>query len=232
MPKNESPESRKRRLQQSWVANADAWRDAVRENQIESRQVATNAAVVDAVLTADPDRVLDVGCGEGWLCRALAKHGVDAVGVDASKPLIDAARECGGGAFHVRSYTEIADDPARLRPTYDVIVCNFALLEEHLQPLLGALHSLCAPTGRLVVQTVHPWAACGDQPYANGWRTEDFRGFGEAFDEPMPWYFRTLASWIATLDEADWTLSSLSEPRHPDTGDLLSLLLTCRTRSS
>jgi 2-polyprenyl-3-methyl-5-hydroxy-6-metoxy-1,4-benzoquinol methylase len=218
------------RLRRSWVANADAWSDAVRKDQIESRRVATDDAVLGAVLDAGPARVLDVGCGEGWLCRALAEHDVDALGVDASAPLIEAARERGGGTFYALSYAEMADDPGRLGEAYDVVVCNFALLDDDLQPLLTALHALCAPTARLVVQTVHPWAACEDQPYADGWRTEDFRGFGEAFDEPMPWYFRTLESWGTTLHEADWAIRRLAEPRHPDTEAPLSLLLTCTTR--
>jgi 2-polyprenyl-3-methyl-5-hydroxy-6-metoxy-1,4-benzoquinol methylase len=189
--------------------------------------VATDAAVLGAVLEAEPTCVLDVGCGEGWLCRALSEHGVDAMGVDGAAPLIDAAQERGDGSFYTYSYAELIDNPDRLGTGYDVVVCNFALLEEDLRPLLTTLHALCASTGRLVVQTVHPWAACGDQPYADGWRTEDFQEFEGSFEEPMPWYFRTLESWIATLREADWRLQAIREPRHPDTGDLLSLLITC-----
>ena len=229
---NNSPDAPSNRLRQSWDANADAWCDAVREGRIESRRKATDEAVLRAVLRGAPTRVLDVGCGEGWLCRALARRGTEAVGVDGSVPLIKAARERGGGTFHACSYAEIADDPDRLGRGYDVVVCNFALLDKTLRPLLEALHVLCAPTGRLIVQTVHPWAACEDRPYTDGWRTEDFRGFGEAFDEPMPWYFRTLASWVDTLHGANWLLEALREPSHPDTGDPLSLLLTCRKRSS
>lgn len=227
-PTDDGPEDgRADRLKQSWVANADAWRDAVRERRIESQEVATDAAVLGAVLDADPTRVLDVGCGEGWLCRVLAEGDVEAVGVDASEPLIDAARGRGGGPLHVASYAEIADDPIRLGSAYDVIACNFALLDEELQPLLRALHALCTPAGRLVIQTVHPWTACGNQSYTDGWRTEDFRDLGGAFDEPMPWYFRTLGSWIAALHKADWQIRALNEPRHPKSGTLLSLLLTC-----
>ena len=28
-----------------------------------------------------------------------------------------------------------------------------------------------------MIQTVHPWGACGDEPYRDGWRLETFDGF-------------------------------------------------------
>ena len=61
---------------------------------------------------------------------------------------------------------------------FDAVACNFALLDEDLAPLLQAVRGLLAPGGRLVVQTVHPWGACGEEPYRDGWRLETFEGFG------------------------------------------------------
>ena len=58
-----------------WQSNANAWTQAVRSASIESRRLATDQAVVDAVMRARPSRVLDVGCGEGWLTRALSTRG-------------------------------------------------------------------------------------------------------------------------------------------------------------
>jgi 2-polyprenyl-3-methyl-5-hydroxy-6-metoxy-1,4-benzoquinol methylase len=92
-----SPETK--RLRRSWIANATAWREAVREQRIESRRLVTDAAVVSAVLAESPRRVLDLGCGEGWLGRALSGHGIAVTGVDGSAPLIEAARSLGGATF-------------------------------------------------------------------------------------------------------------------------------------
>jgi 2-polyprenyl-3-methyl-5-hydroxy-6-metoxy-1,4-benzoquinol methylase len=76
--------SERDRLRRSWVANAPAWVDAVRGQRIESRCLVTDAAIVEAVLDQQPSTVLDLGCGEGWLARALASHGIEVTGVDAS----------------------------------------------------------------------------------------------------------------------------------------------------
>ena len=212
-------------IMRSWETNAGAWARAVREGRIESRRLATDTAIVDAVLRREPGRVLDVGCGEGWLCRALSAHGVEAVGVDGSAPLVEAARVLGGGQFAIASYEEIARDPSRLgEKAFDAVVCNFALLEADLTPLLRGLRSLLRSGGAVLIQTVHPWSV-GIAPYVDGWRTEDFAGLGGDFPEPMPWYFRTLASWVEQLRSAGLAVVSVEEPAHPTTRRPLSLVL-------
>ena len=60
----------------SWKSNALPWVIAVRTNEIESRLLVTNKAIIDAVLAQAPKTVLDVGCGEGWLIRELKKAGI------------------------------------------------------------------------------------------------------------------------------------------------------------
>src|SRR6185503_19328267 len=100
----------------SWVANAEGWTAAVRARTIPSRRAGTDAAIVAALATVPPGRVLDVGCGEGWLARAAASLGHRVVGVDASAPLIERARDLGGGEFRVLTYDEVAADPAAVAP--------------------------------------------------------------------------------------------------------------------
>lgn len=218
-------EQREAALVWSWMANAEAWTRAVREGRIASRRLVTDAAIVDAVVSRGPGRVLDLGCGEGWLMRALAERGIETVGLDASLELVMAAEETGGGRYRCCSYDEVVQDPTRAGGPYDVIACNFSLLGADLVPLLGALRRNLAPGGALVIQTVHPWTAAGNEGYADGWRTETFAGFGENFSEPMPWYFRTLESWMAALRDAGLRLAGLREPLHPQTGHPASLVL-------
>jgi 2-polyprenyl-3-methyl-5-hydroxy-6-metoxy-1,4-benzoquinol methylase len=213
-------------LNLSWQANADAWTAAVREKRIESRLLVTDAAIVQAILALAPKRVLDIGCGEGWLCRGLVEHGIEAVGVDASEPLIAEARKASGSTpkYRVCGYAELESQAPQLG-RFDVLVCNFALLEEPLAPTLKAMHSLISKDGRLLIQTLHPWRACNDASYRDGWRVETFAGFGEGFSEPMPWFFRTLESWLSLFSETGWRLQWLQEPLHPESEQPVSLLM-------
>jgi 2-polyprenyl-3-methyl-5-hydroxy-6-metoxy-1,4-benzoquinol methylase len=210
----------------SWQANADAWTAAVREQRIESRRLVTDAAILQAVLALSPARVLDVGCGEGWLCRGLAARGIEAVGVDASAPLIEVARAADEprARYRVCGYAELESQAAQLG-RFEVLVCNFALLEEPLAPTLNALHEVLAADGHLLIQTLHPWRACSNASYRDGWRVESFAGFGAGFAQPMPWFFRTLESWLSLLKQTDWRLQWLQEPLHPESEQPVSLLL-------
>jgi SAM-dependent methyltransferase len=201
----------------SWLANAPAWTAAVRERKIRSRVVATDAAVLAAVLEQSPKTVLDLGCGEGWLTRALAAHGLAVTGVDVSPPLIDAARELGGGTFHVLPYSELASIEGA---PFDVTVANFSLFDEDLRAALQPL------SRTLIIQTLHP--AFAEPPYADGWRVETFASMEGEWREPMPWYFRTLASWLRALRESGWVVTGMREPAGDDHRPLSLLLIAAR----
>ncbi|HEY0180897.1 MAG TPA: class I SAM-dependent methyltransferase [Dokdonella sp.] len=155
--------------------------------------------------------------------RALAAAGCDVVGVDASPELIAAARGAGGARFEIASYADLAGLRDALG-AFDAVVYNFALLGEDLRAPFAAAHRLLRDGGALLVQTVHPWAACGDAAYADGWRSETFAAFGGEFRAEMPWYFRTLASWHDAIRTAGFRVERWLEPADPATGKPLSLL--------
>ncbi len=203
------------KIVESWQRNAAPWTDAVRERQIESRALVTDAAIVDAVVSRSPKTVLDIGCGEGWLARALAQHGVRVTGVDVVPALIDAASRAGGGDFRVASYDMIAAGRLDLAPV-DAVVANFSLIgQESVDELIAAIPAMLAPNGALVIQTLHPLIATGDLPYVDGWREGSWAGFSDDFSDPAPWYFRTLETWVKLLRDSGLRLVELREPLHP-----------------
>lgn len=213
----------KEQLDRSWIANASAWRDAVREHKISSRRIATDAAIIDGVISLAPRRVLDLGCGEGWLSRELASRGVDVTGIDSSQPLIDAAKQLGGATFHTASYEELATFTGE---AFDVAVANFAVLEEDMQPLLRAASRLLTDAGTLIIQTVHP--AFSEPPYTSGWRTETFEAIDGDWREPMPYFFRTIAAWSRDFASGGFAIHEIREPADPNTLRPLSLIFFCR----
>ncbi len=219
------------RLAASWVDNADAWTTAVRSGAIPSRRAGTDAAILQAIAQAPVGPMIDVGCGEGWLTRAVAATGRPVLGVDASAPLIQAARQASPSdavRFEPATYAELAALGPELGGPFVVAVCNFALLDENLAEALTAIRAALSPSGVLLIQTVHPFTACGNGAYLNAWREETFDAFGGSFPSSMPWYFRTIASWLEELHGAGFVLESITEPMATDGVMPLSLLLRAR----
>jgi 2-polyprenyl-3-methyl-5-hydroxy-6-metoxy-1,4-benzoquinol methylase len=213
-------------IQETWRRNAAPWAAAVRDQRIDSRRLVTDQAIVDAIVRQGPRRVLDAGCGEGWLTRRLSALGMDVLGTDAEPALI-AAATAAGGTFRVLSYAEL--DAGALPETFDAVVCNFALLgRDSTEALFRAAPRLLRPAGALIVQTLHPHGAGDALPYADGWRDGSWAGCGEGFSAPAPWYFRTLESWMRLFCAAGLPRIELQEPLHPDTGRPASVIFVGR----
>ena len=210
---------------ESWVSNAKAWTEAVRSNKVRSRVAGTNAAILRVIGSRLPCRVLDVGCGEGWLSHELSRFGFNVVGIDASLELLQSAQD-GLATFLHLSYREFSSDPSLIDGTFDRIVCNYSLFEEDLQPLLLALRSKLSPEGILIIQTMHPsHIEMKERNQSSGWRSEDFSSVGPNFRASMPFYFRTIEDWRIELSHAKLQLIECLGPLHPVSGAPLSLIM-------
>jgi 2-polyprenyl-3-methyl-5-hydroxy-6-metoxy-1,4-benzoquinol methylase len=211
----------------SWKRNASPWISAVRSGEIESRRLVTDRAVLDAVLACEPRTVIDLGCGEGWLALSLVQNGIEVTGIDVVPQLVLAARQAGLSDCRVLSYEEIAAGQLKLQ--VDAVICNFSLLgKESVEGLLRAIPTLLRPGGTLIIQTLHPLVSCGDEPYVDGWRAGSWAGFGEAFSDAPPWYFRTLHTWVELLRASGLSIRALHEPLDPRTDKPASVIFVAQ----
>lgn len=213
-------------IRTSWEANAANWIETIANNEIESRVLVTNEAIVQAVLAIPPASVLDIGCGEGWLTRLLRSKGIDAFGVDAVASLIKYAIEKDGPHYAVASFRELADGAIELEKKAAAVV-NFALLDESdTAMLIKNMHRLVEPEGFLIIQTLHPLVIAMQENYVSGWKEGSWNGMKRDFEQPYQWYFRTLQDWVKLFGEAGLTICSIGEPMHPATGKPASLVFT------
>jgi 2-polyprenyl-3-methyl-5-hydroxy-6-metoxy-1,4-benzoquinol methylase len=208
----------------SWHKNAHAWSVAIQSQQIASRQLVTNRSILDAVISCNARTVIDIGCGEGWLTRALTARGMDVLGIDVVPTFIERSQTIGTGRFTVATYSEIAR--GQLSEKFDLAVANFSLFgDESVTSLFQSCRSILNPHGTVIVQTLHPIVACGDLPYVDGWRASSWAGFSDDFTDPAPWYFRTLATWIELFTTSGLTIVEIREPIHPQTGKPAAAIL-------
>lgn len=212
----------------SWHTNAASWINIIERNGIESRRLVTNQAILDAVYSVKPHSVLDIGCGEGWLCAKLAENGIEVTGIDVIPELIEKARQKVRGDFYVASYEDIAANATRFRQLFDAIVINFALIgKESTEKLLASLPSYLTPAGKLFIQTLHPYHRKALNDYASGWKTGSWDGLGDEFTQPYEWYFRTLEDWLHLLKISGFNNVIIHQTLHPVNQTELSVIFEC-----
>lgn len=129
----------------AWNSRLGTLRQVVRQELV-ARQLAR-------VLPKPPDRVLDIGCGQGTQLLRLAHLGYDVTGLDASPDLLarldaDLAAAPPEVRERVRTVRGDAEDAARLFPAggFDTVLCHGVLMYfDDPLPLLRAIRTVTAP---------------------------------------------------------------------------------------
>ncbi|GAA2069976.1 class I SAM-dependent methyltransferase [Actinomadura alba] len=218
-----------------WEANAEYWVKIIREGRDRYRTELTDRAVLDAIGPCEGLRILDAGCGEGYLARRLASLGADVVGIDASEGLIDAAQSVPAGHSGSVSFTcaSVEAMPAA-DEVFDLVVCNHLL--SHLQDPAHAIHEfgrVLRPGGRLVMLTLHPCfytenSEHGAMTSVPASKYFAARGIDQHFlvdglESPsmITSWLRPLEYYSATLRDAGFVITDLREP-HPTAEQLRS----------
>jgi len=215
----------------SWALNAKNWIQTIDNEEIESRKLATNRAIVEAILHYRPQKVLDLGCGEGWLTRELISRGIEAVGADGTAALVEDARRKGPGKYLVRTYEEvIAGQPLEGEP-FGAIAINFGLFgKESTEALLAALKSRLSPGGLIFIQTLHPFGhAEQGKAYLSHWEADSWGGLKGEYCEPHHWYYRTVGDWIGLFARLGLPIRELREPLNPESGKPLSMVFVLQS---
>lgn len=116
-------------------------------------------------------KVLDLGCGFGWFCRAARSLGAAEVhGVDVSENMLARAR--GATADGAISYAREDLEQITLPPAaFDLIYSSLTLhYIENLERLMAEVGRALVPGGRLVFSAEHPIYTA---PSAPGWTIDE-----------------------------------------------------------
>jgi len=131
-------------------------------------------SALDGLVKANGKRLLDVGCGGGFLVEAAQDMGFRAEGIEANHNLVEWCKR--------RNLKVRGGDVSMLEETgehYDVVVLS-AILEHVLEPqlLLASCKNLLAPGGIMLISQasydgllpkVFPWGWYGWQPKEHFW---------------------------------------------------------------
>ena len=131
-------------------------------------------STLDGIVEPDGKRLLDIGCGGGFLVEAAATAGFQAEGIDANRNMVNWCRER-GLQVQQGDVTMLKKD----NRCYDVIVLS-AILEHVSEPkkLLNDCRELLSDGGILLIAqasydgllpSIFPWGWYGWQPKEHFW---------------------------------------------------------------
>lgn len=171
-------------------------------------------AMLRLVGAVDQHRVLDVGCGSGALFAALRAKGAVVTGVDASRAMIELARQrLGEGADLVES------DVSRPLPfadrTFDDVVASLVLhyLRDWTAPL-AEMRRVLKPGGRLILSVNHPSVYKLTYPEADYFAvtqySEEYTFNGQ--NAVLTFWHRPLHAMTDAFTTAGFRLSVIGEP--------------------
>jgi ubiquinone/menaquinone biosynthesis C-methylase UbiE len=165
MPK---PSKNKPAQKTDW-GNVAGWYDQlVGESGSEFHREVVLPGVLRLLNPQPREKILDIACGQGVLCRILAERGAEVTGVDAAEPLIRAARERGPASihYHVADARNIEFLPAS---HFASAACVLAIQNIHpLPPVFAGISRTLAVMGKFVIVMMHP-AFRGPKETSWGW---------------------------------------------------------------
>jgi SAM-dependent methyltransferase len=115
-------------------------------------QYLTNVSVFLSLMRPPPARIVEFGCGTGWLSLIFAERGYDVIGVDISPDAIAlaerlrVARQLPNAAFRTADYEEVQIDP----PANYVIFHDALHHAESEDAALSAAYAALAPGGMVI----------------------------------------------------------------------------------
>lgn len=168
-------------------------------------------------------RVVDVGCGEGQVSRAVASAGaLEVVGLDPTDAQIRVARERGGGPRYARSVAEGL--PLRDACADAVVAC---LVFEHItdhRPAIAEIARVLEPGGRFVLFLNHPLLQAPDSGWIidhiledKYWRIGPYLAADVRIEEFAPdvhleFVHRPLSQYVNAMADHGLSITRMEEP--------------------
>jgi len=153
-----------------WNAAADWYDELVGDDGTEFQQKIILPGMIRLLDVQPRQRILDVACGQGVLCRALHDRGCEVTGIDAAPALIDAAIRRGPAEIRYQ-VGDARDMPATPPATFDAAACMLAIQNIHpTLPVFENVARILKDRGRFVIVMMHP---CFRGPKETHWGWDD-----------------------------------------------------------
>jgi 2-polyprenyl-3-methyl-5-hydroxy-6-metoxy-1,4-benzoquinol methylase len=161
----------------------------------------------------DGRRVLDAGCGEGYLARALAARGAQVTGIDLSPRLIELARrkDPGGGIRYL--VADLSRPLPESAGSFDAVASYLVLNDvRDYRGFVATLATVLKPGGRLALALNNPYGAVIHShvaDYFDSGAVSPYRGLWVSGPTIITARWRTISmrSWRRACGWPSWPIS-------------------------
>ena len=234
------------RFREQWEANAEAFTDLIAGSGTPHHRHILNPCIEQLLGDVRGKRLLDAGCGEGYLSRYYARKGASVTGIDLSERLIATSRRLTEREETTIEYrvADICHLESISDLEFDIVLANLVLLNVPCyKEALREFYRVLRRGGHLVFSIVHPafnfygpgsWEMGEKDPETRrreGLYFKVDRYFdeieyerywttrsGERFPVAMIFFHRTLATYLNALTTSGFHLVAFREPE-PDVDD-------------
>jgi 2-polyprenyl-3-methyl-5-hydroxy-6-metoxy-1,4-benzoquinol methylase len=232
------------KIREQWERNAEFFSNLIDGEGTPHHRKILNPCVEKLLGDVKDKKLLDAGCGEGYLARYYAKKGADVTAIDLSQRLIETSEQLTESEgitidYRVDNVCYIESAP---NAEFDSILSNLVLLNiPCIDDAFREFHRVLKVGGVLVFSIVHPafnfygpgsWEMGEKNPETKRreglyfkvdryFEEEEYERYwmtkqGDKFPEPISFFHRTLSTYINALSNAGFQLLEFAEPQPID----------------
>lgn len=205
-----------------WDESASAWIKDMGENGDNGRQFILDPALKILIEGRGFKNALDIGCGEGRMCRYLETQGIETIGIDPTTKLLAHARELDNKGQYIEAYAE--NLPFKDNQ-FDLVLSCMSLIDiPDYKNAIKEMVRVLKPMGSLLVANLSPMNTAGA---GLGWQFDENRktthyAIDNYMKERCAWeewrgikilnHHRPLSAYMKCFLESGLTLKHFEEP--------------------
>jgi SAM-dependent methyltransferase len=199
-----------------WDPKAEEWAAKIGDEGDENRRYQSDPVLWRLAGDVRGLRVLDLGCGTGYLTLKLAARGGKAIGVDVSPKMIQVAKRR-AAAKGVRLDLRV-DDAAALATvpagSIDLVLSNYVLMDAtDLDGCVRSAARVLVPRGRAIFIFSHPCFPL--EPRPSYFEEHSYQESWGPFSTPFVVHHRPLSRYVGAFLAAGFGIETIEEPVVP-----------------